>query len=215
VRGLAAAVLAVLLGLAAPARADVQQWTELGVDKSLGERWSLTFEQQLRFDLDQSRVDAVMPELGLHRRLARWLRIGTGYRFQYQRDNAGDMVFRHRFHVYGRARRDLGDVRLDYRLQVQETVRPTSNDVSRHALRNRGDVSYRGFKRWEPGVAGELFHAIDDGDPIHLDKIWLTAGVAYTRKAWSVDVFYRAELPVADTMDPTIHILGLGMRREL
>jgi hypothetical protein len=158
-----------------------------------------------------------MPEGGLHHKLKKWLRFGVGYRLQYQRDNDDEMVMRHRFHAYGKLRKDLGDLRAEWRLQVQEQLRPgeMTEDSSRHSMRNRADLSWRAHKRWIPGAAAEVFHAIDDGDPIHTDKVWLTADLAYDRKDYTVDVFYRAEVPIEDTDDPLLHILGLGVHYDL
>jgi len=197
------------------AHADVQQWTELGIGKDLTKRWSASFDQHLRFDEDLSRVESVMPEAGIGWRPKRWLRFSLGYRLQYQRDGSGDMALRHRLHTAVRARYALGDVRLEYRLQLQEQLRPGSKDPARHTLRDRAEVSYRRFKPWVPGASVELFHAIADGDAIRLDKLWLTLNAAHSRKSWSAEVFYRVEVPIADAMDPTLHILGVGVHYDL
>lgn len=207
--------LAALVLAGTSARADVQQWTEIGVSGSLAKRWQISFDQHLRFDHDISRVDSVMPEWAVTYRLWKWLRTGVGYRLQYTRDGDGEMVLRHRFHGAVRARQDVGDFRMQYRLQYQEQLRPGANDQLRHTIRNRAEVGYRHFKPWLPGVSVESFHAIDDGDAIHLDKVRITAGVEYARKDWSVELYYRAEVPVADEMDPTVHIMGLGAHYEL
>ena len=81
----AAALLA-----AAPARAaesDLQQWTELGVGHGFDKKTTVSLDAGIRFDEDVSRVGAVLPEAGLQYRLAKWLRVGGGYRLQYSRDD--------------------------------------------------------------------------------------------------------------------------------
>lgn len=210
-----AAVSLCLVLASVSARAEVQQWTEIGVSRSLTKRWQLSFDQHLRLDQDISRVDSVMPEWGVTYRLAKWLRAEVGYRLQYTRDGDGEMVLRHRFHGGVRARHDLGDVRLQYRLQYQEQLRPGANDQLRHSIRNRAEVGYRRFKHWAPGASFELFHAIGDGDAVHLDKVRIKAGLEYGKKDWSVELYYCAEAPVADEMDPTLHVVGLGAHYEL
>lgn len=209
------AIVVLALAVAGEARADVQLWTKAGVGHDLTDDVGVLGDLHLRFDEDVSRFQSLMPEVELRYGPAKWLRLGAGYRLQYTRDGDGDLVVRHRFHGDGSLRHDLGDVRLDYRLRFQEQVRPGANDPSRHTLRNRARVSYRGVKRWTPELGGELFHAIDDGDTIHLDSYRLIVGVAYDRKDWEVGAFYGLEVPVADTTEPTIHILGLGYYREL
>ncbi len=203
------------LARVAPARADVQQWTEVGVEHDVSKRVGLSFDQHLRFDDDVSRVAAFMPEPGVQYRLRKWLRFGLGYRMQYERSGSGDMRTRHRFFGNVRTRGELGEVRFEHRLQLQEQLRPDDGNAWRHTVRNRLDVSYQALKRWTPSTSVELFHAIDDGDTVHLDKVWLTVGLDHARKWHDLGVFYRAELPVAGTNEPTLHILGLGAHFEL
>ena len=207
------------LAVLAPARralaqSDSQLWLEGGVAHDVG-RVTLAFDQHLRFDDGMSRVGAIMPEPGLSVRVERWLRVGASYRLQYERNRDGVFETRHRFHVFGRARADLGKVRLDYRLQLQEQIRPDDNELYRHSLRNRATVSYRGKPPWTPSAELELHHDLDNGDAIHLDKIWLTFGVERRLGRYDVELHYRAELPQARASDPTLHILGLGFHADL
>jgi hypothetical protein len=199
----------------APVHADTQLWTELGVRHNLSRRLAVTFDQHLRFDDDISRVGSFMPEPGLIYRVARWFRVGGGYRMEYERNGGGDMVLRHRFFAFAGSRVDSGPMRIEHRLQLQENVRPGSNDQYRHTVRNRIEVGYRGIKQWTPAAQAELFHAIDRGDAIHLDKVWLTLGGTYSRGKREIDAYFRVELPVADTMGPTLYVLGAAFHLEL
>ncbi len=205
----------VLVVTAPAARGDVQQWTEVGVSTALTKRWAVGLDQHLRFDQDISRVASVMPELAVAYRIRKWLRVGAGYRMQYTRDGDDEMVSRHRFHALVRARYDVGDVRLQYRLQYQEQFRPGAKDDLRHAVRNRFEAAYRHFKHWSPGGSFETFHAIDKGDLIHVDKLRIKAGVEYERKDWALELYYCAEVPVADTFDPVLHVVGVAAHYEL
>lgn len=208
------ALAAAVLLSAAPARADVQQWSELGVKRDLSKKASASLDLNIRFDDNVSRLGSFMPELGAQYQPKKWLRLGTGYRLQYERSGSGDMRARHRFFANVRPRYDIGEVRLEYRLQFQDQLRPDDDtDRWRQVLRNRLDVSYRDLDPYTPSVAIESHNVVDDG--FVLEKIWLTAGVAFSRKDLEVDVFYRAELPQNDTMDPTVHIFGLGVHHDL
>lgn len=213
------AVAAALVALAAgPARAqsDSQLWLEAGVSHDLGARVTLSFEQHIRFDDGMSRLGAFMPEPGVSVRAATWLRLGASYRMQYERNNNGDLELRHRLQLAARARADLSKaIRVEYRLQFQEQYRPDAKTTSRHSVRNRVGVAYRGRRPWTPAASLELHHDLDNGDAIHLDKVWLTVGVARALGRGEAEVFYRAELPQHDAADPTVHILGLGYHHEL
>lgn len=214
------AVVILILALAGQARAesDVQLWTKAGVGHDLSDDVSLVGDLHLRFDENVSRVESLMPEVEVRYDLAKWFQIAGGYRLQYMRDGDGDLVVRHRFHGDGSLQYDLGDVRLEYRLRFQQQLRPSSNDTTRQTLRNRGEISYRGHKRWTPAVGGELFHALGDGETIQFDKYRVTVGLDYDRKDWEVGVFYRIEVPVnvpVGDIEATLHILGVGYSREL
>ena len=209
------AIAAALLVPAATANADdVQQWTEVGVKHDFTKKASISFDQHIRFDEDVSRLGSFMPELGAQYRIQKWLRFGLGYRLQYERSGSGDMRSRHRFFGNARARYDLDPVRLEYRLQFQDQLRPDdADDRWRQTVRNRIDVSYRDLKPWIPGAAVEAHNTVDAG--FELEKIWITAGAAYAKKDLEIEVFYRAELPQADPMEPTLHILGAAFHHDL
>ena len=207
------AIAAALL-VPATARADIEQWNELGVKYEVNDDVSVTFDQHIRFDEDVSRLGAFMPELGAGWRPKKWIGFAVGYRFEYERDNDGEMRTHHRFFARIRPRYEIGKLRLDYRLQLQDTLRPDDpEDRWRQTARNRLDVSYREYKPWIPSVSGELHNTIDQG--FELEKIWLTAGVTYSKKKKEVELFYRAELPQAEPMDPTVHILGAAFHHDL
>lgn len=212
-----AAITVAALGLAAaPAAAESQLWLEAGVRHDVSKRLELGFDQHLRFDADISRVGSFMPEPGLAYKVKKWLRLGGGYRLEYERDKDGVMVVRHRLFAWGRLRHDAGDLRLGYRLQLQEQIRPDANPVNRHVVRNRGELSYRGLGAVVPSGEIELHHILgEEGNTAHLGKVWLTAGVGYERGDVSFDVYYRAEVAQYDPDDPTVHILGVGAHYQL
>jgi hypothetical protein len=213
---------ALLLGLAAlvvhppGAAAESEVWTKGSVEHDLGKRLSLSFELHLRLDADVSRVGSLMPELGLGYRVKSWLRTGGGYRLEYERDKDGVLVARHRFFGWGRLRRDLGEVRVEYRLQLQEQIRPDANPVARHVVRNRGEVSLRALERVVPAASIETQHILgEEGNAAHLGKVRLTVGAEYERGKLGFELFYRAEVAHYDPADPTVHILGTGVSVEI
>jgi hypothetical protein len=199
----------VLLALAVPraARADVELWTELGARLDAGHRVQVDLDQLVRFDANLSRVAAVMPEASVSVRIARRLRAGGGYRLEYERDKAGAMVIRHRPFVSARARVDLGPLRAEPRLQLQDDIRPDKMDVHRPEVRLRLAVSYRGARPWVPQAAAETFHRTDD---LRLEKLWLTLGGARTGSR-EVEAFYRLELAPGE---PVVSIVGLAFHVE-
>jgi hypothetical protein len=208
---------AALLLAASPVRAetDLQTWLEAGVGRRLAKRVDLSFEGHLRFDQDVSRLQAVMPELGLSYRLHKALRLGLGYRFIYERDKNGVMAIRHRLQAEARPRFELGPVEVSYRLRYQGQIRDAIADGLRHTLRNRLQVALGALRPWTPAIAAETFHRLGDGEGIRLRKLRLTAGVGYQLGDHEIGLFYRVEILQEDPRDPIPHILGLAYEYEL
>jgi hypothetical protein len=201
----------------APAAADTQLWTELGIRHDLDKKVTLSFDQHVRFDADVSRIGSAMPEPGVSYRVEKWLRAGVGYRYEYERNNNDELVSRHRAYAWARVRRVVADVvQLSYRFQLQEQWRPDANPVNRHTVRNRGDAAYLGLGALVPGVSVETHHILnEEGNTIHLGKVWLTAGLEWERDALGVDVFYRLITGQYDSSEPNGHVIGLGVHYEI
>lgn len=205
-----------LAATAGLATADTQLWTEVGVRHDLSKKVTLTFDQHVRFDADVSRLGSAMPEPGIAYRVKKWLRTGAGYRFEYERNNNDELVSRHRVYAWARARKELGEIQLSYRLQLQEQWRPDANPVNRHTVRNRGDAAYTGLGAFVPGVSVESHHILnEEGNTIHLGKLRLTAGVEWEHDQLSVDVFYRLITGQYDATEPNGHVIGLGVHYEI
>lgn len=216
-------VLSALLGLlitvamATDGRADdLQVWTSVGSSWSPFQHLEVQLEPQLRFDQNVSRTSEILVDAEVRYRIVRGLRLGVGYRAGYERDGDGDLMWRHRLHGDLEPRADIGHTRFSYRLRFQEKWRPGSRDAERASVRNRLEVSYRGWSPWVPQISGELFHALGGLTAPELSKIRVTLGTAFKLDERSdLEVFYRIELSNADQADPTLHILGLSYQYDL
>ena len=208
-------VACVLMAMVADAHADAQLWVEGGVSVKPKKRIEIDQSPQIRFDENMSRFTAFLPELSVRYRIERWLRVGAGYRLEYERDNDGVFVIRHRVSGDVRVRTEVGDVRFDNRLMLMEQFRPDTRDPNRAIIRNRVDVSYRGSPTWIPFVSAEPFFLLGDFDEFNYQKLRLTMGMDHHHNNdQELEVFFRAELH-ADANDPTFYILGLGYHYEL
>jgi len=207
-------VACALIALVVDAHADAQLWVEGGVSVKPTKRIEIDLSPQVRFDENMSRFTAFLPELSARYRIERWLRVGAGYRLEYERDNDGVLVLRHRVAGDVRIRQEIGDVRFDNRLMLMEQFRPDTSDPYRAVIRNRVDVSYRGSPSWVPFLSAEPFFLLGDFDEFRYQKLRLTMGMDHLRKDQELEVFLRAELHAAAN-DPTFYILGLGYHYEL
>ena len=206
----ACAIATVGLLAPAPAGADggTSLWLEAGVRAELHKRVDLDVSQHLRFDNDVSRVAAVMPEVGLSWDAFRFLELGAGYRYEYERDD-GELTGGHRVNADLELEGELRPVSVGYRVRLQDQVA----ESGKRRLRNRAQAELRLAKAWKSNVAGELFHDISDAQTVW-QKTRFTAGLEV--EVWERDVqtFYRIEVP-RDHMDPIEHIIGLELRTKL
>jgi hypothetical protein len=209
-------VLVLVVATAAPAAADTQLWTELGVKYDVNKKLTLSYDHHIRFDQDISRLGSFMPEPGVSYRIKKWFRVGAGYRYEYERNNDDELVSRHRAYGWVRVRRDLGELRGEYRLQLQEQWRPDANPVNRHTVRNRGELSWQGFGAIVPGASVETHHILnEEGNTIHLGKVWLTAGVEWEHDQIGVGAFYRLITGQYDDNEPPGHVIGFGVKYSI
>lgn len=209
-------VLASAVAPRAHAEADVQLWFELDVDKQLSRTWSVAFEQHLRFDEDVSRVAQIMPDVSITARLARWARAIVGYRLQYVRNGAGELVVRHRPYAGGTVRTDvLSDLRLSARLLFTEQIRGLATEDLRHGFRAKATAAWRGYRRAKPEISSEFFFAIADPSGVELDKIRLGVDLSTPVGAGDVGIGYRVEVAQRDASDPVVHAVLMNYAFEL
>jgi hypothetical protein len=210
-----AVAVAIAWGLAAnTAHAEGQVWVSAGVSAKPAKRVEVQVGPQLRFGDDTWQLVGVLPEASARYRIKKWLRVGGGYRYEYERVGRSELfVTTHRASLDARVRHDLGDLRVDYRLMLAEKYKPVTESFKTE-LRNRVDVAYRAWRPWIPYAGSELFVALGDFDKFAYDKLRLTAGVVYARADHDIELFVRTELH-ADAMEPTFYVLGFGYQYEL
>ena len=172
----------------------------------------IRFDQHLRFDEDWTRLQKVMPELSVRLKLGKHVRLGSGYRFKYERSGSGDFKNEHRLHGDATFRIKLAALRLDHRVRFQETF---DDGEYRHTLRNRLRLGLAFWKEVRPFVAAELFNPFGDDQGFRVGKWRFTAGSSLELGDHSLDVFYRCELPQDSFDEPRLHIIGLGYHYDL
>lgn len=68
----------------------------VGLTAKLGKGWSWTLEDQVRFDVDAPRYRSSLFETTVRKRLAKWVRVGAGYRLRLS-----PTEWQHRTHLDG------------------------------------------------------------------------------------------------------------------
>lgn len=188
---------------------DVQAWTGAGLTLSPVRKLDLQLEPQLRFNENVSKIQSALTDTGVRYNLSKRLRLGAGYRIEYQRYGGGPLAWGHRVHFdIEPSVKVAKKIRFRYRLRLQEEFRPSSHNQERAMVRNRVKVAYQGWKRWRPTFSGELFFDLGDFDRVKYDWLRLTFGARLRLKKHNVEAFYAIELP-GGTSDSRVHIIGV------
>ncbi len=212
-------VIAIVLSSAAEApqiaraQTDVQLWTDGGIRYQVSRRLRLDAAFLARFDQNISRGRLFGPEASFSYKLAKWIRIGAGYRFERRRIG-GSLRTAHRINFDLRLRRKVGQVVLGYRLRFQERIRDrrSGNSDVRGSIRNRLGIDIDTDTLVTPGMTIEFFTGIHGRRSAGLQKMRLTFGAEFDLERVTLGAFYRVQIPIDRTGDATLHILGLSFR---
>lgn len=208
-------MIVALLGMAALAGPDNhgEIWLEAGAEARVSDGWSIGATQNYRTSTGSQGVREFLTDVSAEARVADAWRLGMAYRFGTKADDGRDR-FAHRVLVEGRAKAEVGRLRLDWRERYQVRL-PTADDGLRHVVRSRVRGSLDLDIPFMPRVAVEPFLALGDGDGngkgVGLDKVRFTLGIRYRRKPFDVGLSYRLEEPVRDRTDARLHVLSLGI----
>ncbi|MDH5492471.1 MAG: DUF2490 domain-containing protein [Myxococcales bacterium] len=200
------------------AQSDSGLWLSGGLRIRLSDELRLDAGAQLRLDSDWGRVASVFPEVGLSYEISETLRLGIGYRLVLRRLRPnGDFGPAQRLHVDARFKWKIEKIFLSYRLRLQEGLQHrTSGLALRHMIRNLVGVAYDTDMELTPFASMELYNRLGGGPGFSFDRWRITIGVKLELEPHSFEIFYRAQIPIADYgQDPTEHILGLGYTYEL
>lgn len=213
VLGLTVVCLVLGSGLgASPARADSdgQLWLSARLRLRVHRKVQIDIEPGLRFDENMTHLDRVLPDFTLGVRALDWLRLSVGYRLTWVNDNNPDV--RHRLYADARFADAVGAFAWVTRVRYQAGVR--SGEPTRHTLRALFQVGVRNDSALTPYASTEIFTDVGHGSGPSARAWRGTAGLEIETRRHELDVYYRIEVPLNDSTDPTLHILGLSYGYE-
>jgi hypothetical protein len=210
-----ATILLLALAMGAPARADVEVWSEAGASAEVADGLRVGVDQELRLDHGASEVDVVRPGAHLAWRARRWLSLRTGYRFEIEPHFTKGADYADGWHeawADATLRRKIERLRLSLRLRYEEKWgHPWEADGAlerSRSARQRLELDWRLASRVSLVGTGELFLAVGEPDGL-LDKWRAGAGVTVTLGAHELSLRYLFERPLTAGDEPS-HILGLA-----
>lgn len=149
---------------------DIEVWLKLGGKIDLTDRWSLAFEEQIRFDDNVKALKNYHTEVALSFRLTKSLGVHVVSRYITRNDNRGSIqgfedLFRYQLGLS--YKHELGQLRLKYRVLYQHRneigISEVQGDIPEKFLRLRSSVVYK-IKDWkyDPEFRVEYFNALND-----------------------------------------------------
>lgn len=209
--------LLLLAGAEALADSDAQLWLNGELRYRPVKTVTLSIDEQLRLDQNASRLNSIISDLSGSWRLQKWLRLGLGYRFEMESNKKDELESAQRLHVQSRLKYALGPVALSYRVRLQEKHEPDGDETERtRTLRHRFALAVDRGGDLEPGFSVETFNRLGEDGTRSWRKLRLTLGTEIRGpKPHRFQVFYRAEMPLADPDDPLEHIGGLGYQYRI
>ena len=191
---------------------EAQLWTETGVRLKATKAFAVTLTENIRLRDNFATFDSVKSDLEAEWRAHKHFRLGIGYRLSFETNKNGRFEGAHRVHLQAVARNKTGPLRLSYRVRFQEGIKREDQETRlRHVLRNRFKVGVDTDTIAEPDIAVEVFNRFADEAPVQLQTLRTTLGLGIRpNKHHRVRTYYRLEIPLFDTTDPRLHIIGVG-----
>lgn len=196
---------------------DLQQWTSIDITKKLNKKWSLSFEQEVRFKQDISNFDVYFADLGLSYKLNKHMKLGANYRFYQNKNNKGVFQTQHRWNTDFQYKQKISRFTMAYRLRFQnkdEDFYTSDTENNLYNLRNKFSIDYniKGFKL-DPFFDVELYRQIEDASTSELSKLRYTLGVEYPLKKFGdIKLFYRIDNELNLDYDNKTYIIGVGYK---
>jgi hypothetical protein len=199
-----------ILGAVDAARADEGQiWSEVGLRYKVNKKVRLEANQYLRYTTSPLQME-YMPEVGGTYEAIDWLRLRLGYRYIGDRNKFDRFEKWHRFFGDVRVQGKWKKLRLTNRLRYQNQITDEFGEENNQTLREQLQLGYDTDRMVEPFVSGELFYRMTGKRAPSIDKYRFELGGSTEIDRHDVSLSYRIELPVADTNDPTMHILSFA-----
>ena len=196
---------------------DLENWTTIGLEYTLNDKWDFGLEEQLRLDENISEISKYFTELTANYSVSKKLYIGGGIRYIRENDNQGKKQgYENHFraHIDAAYKRKANDFYLKFRLRYQRQnelgVDASEGVDAKQHIRFRTSLTYR-IKNWklDPRFSAEIFNRLDMGTQSGFDKYRLTLGTVYKLNSGKLHLFYRIQKALNTNTPRTDNILGI------
>ncbi len=173
---------------------DAQLRYNLGLEKRLNKRWSLTLDQQGRFTKNMSEFNRASFDLGLAYKVNKHLKLKADYVFIERRSKAGYFTSRNWYYIGAVVKTDMDKFKFFYRHLIQArrgVFNDDENYITRFYSRSKVTIRHETTRRYIFYVAGEVYLPLNSPQTKGIERARGIAGVTIrTFKNQSLDLYF-------------------------
>lgn len=199
---------------------DAGLWTGVTFNIDISEKLGLSFEEEIRFNNNASKINKFFSQIGLSYNLSKNIDIGASYRFINKQNPDSKYSVRHRFQTDLRLKTKAGRYTLSTRIRYQtKYIDPYNTEdglIPEDYLRNKFAISYDIRKTTlTPYISYEYFYQANNPGGNEIDKTWLTMGFKFRLKNRDrISMLYRnsQQYNVRDPLTSHIFIIAYSTK---
>jgi len=199
---------------------DAGLWTGITFNIDISERLSLSFDEEIRFNDNVSKINKFFSQIGFSYNLSKSIEIGANYRFINKQNSDLSYSMRHRFHADLGLRTKAGRYTLSTRIRYQtkyiDPYRTEDGLIPEDYLRNKFAISYDIRKSTlTPYISYEYFYQANNPEGNEINKTWVTMGFKFRLKNRDrISLLYRLsqQYNVNDPLMTNIFIIGFSTK---
>ena len=197
---------------------DFQMWTELGIKKEINKDFSLSLNQEFRFNENASTFDKWHSTFGLEYDITKYVRMRVMYRYSQNKDLEKGFEVAHRYLSDVILRKKVKRFNLSYRLRYQMDYEKDFTGealyMDSQALRSRFMFKYNIRKNpLTPYTSYEFLYRLNNPYGNSIERNRITIGIDYNlTDNLSANLYYRYQTSSGnDVRAKNYYITGIGM----
>jgi len=214
--------LVISIGCIGQSKVDNGLWSTISLEKELPKKFSFSFDQEIRFKDNISRLDILYSNIGFDYSFLKGFKTGIYYRLTEKYTKENEFKFKHKFMFDIAYRYKISPISISYRSRIQSEVKDYNSEYETNLAwfwRNKFELKYS-FKKFIPHVSAEFYYQIKDPWNSALNKGWhkqrFSFGLDYKlNKKNEFGLYYLIQrgIDVDDSND--INVIGIQYKLTL
>lgn len=139
---------------------DFWQWNTVSIDKSISKKFSVGFDEEVRFFRNASQLNLLYTNIGGSYKPNKFIKVSLVYRFLQKRQDDNSYSFRHRVFLDLAFKYKVKIVSFTYRSRLQSQVRDLHSSekgyIPENYWRSKFDFKFDLKKRYSPYLSAEF-----------------------------------------------------------